>query len=337
MAEKLSQREKYLLLFLLVLMIGVLIYYGFINYQLPKYRELRQHVEIKQQDLQIGQAKIEKLREVENRNKELQTKLDLVRKPLETDVRNGISFYFIGRHAAANQVSITEVLPGSVENKKIYLELPLDIKARGKYTDIQSFIKLIEQDMPSTCELRSMEMGPIDKTVGMGNSTETSDGTVGKTNKADSGAQANTIIVTEKNPDIEVKIKMIAFMTESPKTIEIAHQWPLGRFDIFSPTVDTSVMFTAETQAGEEEKSLTNILAANNNSDNSNNSNNNNNNVINNNNDNNNNRQKNLFEKESSQPASAESTKISTTKPEPFPIEKKSTDSSVIYRFPEKR
>lgn len=226
MLEKLSTREKNLLLVLVGLLLGVAIYYGPVRYQIPKYRETRQQIAIHKREIQSVISKLQQLSKLEAKNGELKQELDVVKKPFETDIRNGTNYFFIGKHAVNNAVRITKTAPLSVQVKKLYLEMPLNIQVRGQYNKILQFVKLVEQDMPNTSELRHLAMKCAGAQV---SSPESKDA---------AASTAPVGLVMGSNPDVEAELKIITYLSQSPKAARLAQEWPLGRFDVFSPTVD---------------------------------------------------------------------------------------------------
>lgn len=197
-------------------------YFTFIKNQLPRYREVRQQLEDTSFKLEANKRLVERFSELEKKNKALKDELERTQKPFDIDAANGINYYFMGRYALDASVDIIEVIPQPLVDKEQYLELPLDLKIRGQYLDILQFFEMLELDLPSASEIRYMTMKPA----------------------AESGGH-------NLYPNLEAHLQIITYSTQTPKAMKLAQEWNLGRFDIFSPTVEIDVD-SAESEVDEQ-------------------------------------------------------------------------------------
>ncbi|MGI6712978.1 MAG: type 4a pilus biogenesis protein PilO [Bacillota bacterium] len=239
MLEKLFARIKNYWLILLVIMLSIAVCFTIIKYQIPKFVDIRKEFESAQKKLQLVKFTNNDIADLKAQNKDLKKRLDIVKLPYKNEMRNGINYYFIGQHAVDNFVFITEVLPHPLQDKNTYFEIPLDIKARGKFANIVKFIMAVEQDMPNTCELRTLVIKPEDT-----HSTEKQ-----QTSDQEKSNSLNTdlIIARDQKPNVEATFCLVTYMIKSPEIITIAQLPPMGRFDIFAPTIDVSKIFLEQT------------------------------------------------------------------------------------------
>jgi len=231
MLEKLSAREKNLLLVLLGVVMVAVFYFLVLKYQWPKFCEARQNLDLSKRQLQSTMDNLKKLPKLKALNEELTARMKKAEAPFIREITNGTNYYYIGKHALANSVTVAEVVPGTANESPIYLEIPLDIKVRGKYENILRFIALVEQDMPNTSELR---------TVVMKQAADAGGGTVPEPETP--AVQAVTLKPVQF-PEVEANLKIVTFeIKNSPQKMNLAQLPPLGRFDIFAPTVDVAKM-----------------------------------------------------------------------------------------------
>jgi Tfp pilus assembly protein PilO len=208
--EKLSKREKNLVFLLIGVALAALLYTVIIEHQLPYYRNAKENLELERRALDEGMESLRGAKDIEEKNKELVNKLAEVQQSFNKEVQSGINYYFIGKHAIDQHVIVTEVAPLPLGGGNNYITLPLNVKVRGLYENVLKYIQLVEQDMPNTSELRSLEMKPVEG---------------GENMKGDL-------------PLIEAGFNIVTYVTKSPQSLQLAQQFPLGRFDIFAPLVD---------------------------------------------------------------------------------------------------
>lgn len=160
MLEKLSIRERNLLVVLLGVILMGIIYFGLVKYLYPQYRQVAEELNSRRQDLADINGRIAQLDLLENKNQELQGRLRNLTNSFNKEVRNGINYYFIGKHAVDNGVVIREIIPQPYEDYGQYIKIPLKLTVRGKYRDVLNYIEQVENDMPNTSEIISMRIQP---------------------------------------------------------------------------------------------------------------------------------------------------------------------------------
>ncbi|MGI6685049.1 MAG: hypothetical protein ACOX47_06170 [Bacillota bacterium] len=250
MLESLSQREKKLINLLLICVFIAIIYWGFGEILLPKYKVVKGEFEARKSELEITKALIERLPLLEAENKKLTEEADILREPLNKEVRSGINYYYIGKHAMANNVVITQVQPKPINSNQAVLKIPFDVMVKGNYQDILNFLNLVEHDMPNTTELLSLKLEPYveGKTVTgnetSGNTGDTSKKQAMKEKQEEKATVMNPMkepIIAGNNPEVTGVLRIVTYMVKTPKNFRLAQGITiLGRFDAFTPTVDVS-------------------------------------------------------------------------------------------------
>ncbi len=252
--ESLSKREKNLVNILLVFVLIALIYWGFGRVLFPKYSVAAQEFEVKKTELEETLALIAMLPDLEEEYQQLKQDADRLKFPMNTEVRNGINYYYIGQHAVNNNVLITKVIPKPLNSDQAVLIIPFEIQVRGYYQDIVNFVKLVEQDMPNTTELLSLRIHPYvegEETMGTIENQESSNEKESKATekseeseaKEDTASAAFTDyqdpVITGNNPEVAGVLNIVTYMVRSPENIQIAQESVLlGRIDAFTPTVN---------------------------------------------------------------------------------------------------
>ncbi|ATW24000.1 type 4a pilus biogenesis protein PilO [Candidatus Formimonas warabiya] len=273
MLEKLSIRERNLLAVLLVAILLGIVYFGLIKHLYPQYHQVTEELSIKRQRLIEISERVNLLSNLQSKNKELKNKLQTLTESFNKEVRNGVNYYWVGKHAVDNNVIISEIIPQSVIDKGQYLEIPLKITVRGQYPNVLKFIEQVEKEMPNTSEVRALDLHPVGwEALAAADNKETAEKS--EDNLAGQVSQVNSLLkkaanpekqqqnqspqmspleklISDKNPDVTAKIDMVTYAVKSPEVIEIAKEKPLGRWDAFSPTVDVPVVEPTPPQEGE--------------------------------------------------------------------------------------
>lgn len=243
MLESLSKREKNLVNLLLVCVLLASFYWGFGQILLPKYSVVKAEFEAKKIELEQTKALIARFSVIETENRKLAEEAEILKAPLNKAVQNGINYYYIGKHAAAHNVFITKILPKSIEDAKAILHIPFDIKVRGNYLDILSFLNLVENDMPNTTELLFLQLLPYTGEEEEDSKEKASGKQEEKTDKKEEPAK-ETIkdpVIAGNNPEVTCTLSLVTYMVKSPENLRLAQGiTPLGRFDAFQPTVDVT-------------------------------------------------------------------------------------------------
>jgi len=277
--EKMSARERSLLVLLLGVILIAIIHFGFVKYLYPQYRQVKDELNIKRENLIEVNSRINQLSYLEEKNIELNNRLKNLTYSFNKEVRNGINYYYVGKYAVGNEVIIRELIPEPFEYYGQYIKIPLKITVRGKYRNILNFIEQIENDMPNTSEIISLEIQPAgwDRLVA-GNENETVTGnekaaeeeTDGETEKnttntikdvivnsltrritnslggtpvqGDETVSSNFKILSDSDPDVDAYLTLVTYAVNSPEIMELAKEKPIGRLDAFSPTIDIPVV-----------------------------------------------------------------------------------------------
>lgn len=160
MLDKLSARERNLLVVLLGVVLICIVYFGIGKYLYPQFRQVKENLNFKRQELMEVSSRISNLSMLEKENNELKIKLQNLTNSFNKEVRNGVNYYYIGKHAGENGVTVREMKPLPYEDNEEFIKIPLDLTVRGEYQQIIKFIELVEKDMPNTSEITSLEIYP---------------------------------------------------------------------------------------------------------------------------------------------------------------------------------
>ena len=260
MLDKLSARERNLLVVLLGVVLICIVYFGIGKYLYPKFLQVKENLHLKKQELMEVSGRINQLSFLENENSELKIKLQDLTNSFNKEVRNGINYYYIGKHAGENGVTIREMKPLPYEDNKEYLKIPLELTVRGKYRQIIKFIELVEKDMPNTSEIISLEIYPAGTTrpalpkaeekVEKAEETE-KEGSLTESLKETAEKAVTSHLPPEmlqelsfvpdmigEDPDVDAYMTLVTYAVKSPEIMELAGDKPLGRLDAFTPAID---------------------------------------------------------------------------------------------------
>lgn len=231
MLGKLSVREKNLIIILFIVVLFGAVYFQFFKLLGPKYCALRNELRIKGHELESTKEMIYNFEQLKKENEVLKQRMTLAQTKYNNDITNGLSYYFIGKHAEEHLVTVMTLVPQPVEVKEKFLVIPVSISAQGKYQDIQRFIQALEEEMPNTTEILFLFMEP----QGPDESKNQPEHVEGEVN-----INENRSFVEGEDPDILVSLKLVTYLTRSSKSMELGEDWVLGRGDAFSPMLNIS-------------------------------------------------------------------------------------------------
>lgn len=216
MLERLSTREKVLIIILALAASAFIFIKYFLGPQLNAYADMRD--DLKATKLQITRS----IKEV-NRIKEEEGKLNAVRsrylnvKPFfTTDMQDGAALVRLALEAQKEGVTITLFQPKPVVEKKYFLELPVEFGVRGDYRHVINYLARVEdiRDLLNLSEIRLLSIQPWSSGTGGedGGSSERSTGAV--------KAQFTLVIYAEHTPEEKIKLEEMA-------------RWAVGRYNSF--------------------------------------------------------------------------------------------------------
>ncbi|MDD4752324.1 MAG: type 4a pilus biogenesis protein PilO [Desulfitobacteriaceae bacterium] len=231
MLGKLSVREKNLIIILFIVVLFGAVYFQFFKLLGPKYCALRNELRIKGHELESTKEMINNFEQLKKENEVLKQRMALAQTKYNNDITNGLSYYFIGKHAEEHLVTVITMVPQPVEVKGKFLVIPVSISAQGKYQDIQRFIQALEAKMPNTTEIVFLLMEPKGPDESKDQTEQVGEEVNFNKDKA---------FIEGKDPDILVSMKLITYLTRSSKSMELGEDWMLGRGDAFSPMINTA-------------------------------------------------------------------------------------------------
>ncbi|MGQ9513019.1 type 4a pilus biogenesis protein PilO [Thermodesulfitimonas sp.] len=205
--EKLSQREKVLLVLLGTIIVLYLFGTFLLGPQLAAFREVREQLRIATARLEKGRniaasysQEKEALRAAAERLAPLASRFDI-------DLGDGAVLVDIGLEAARQGVAVTLVRPGVVGQQEHYFELPIEFAVQGDYRRVLNFIRKVE-NLASLSELRQIEIKALVLAENPGASPAAADGRV----------RATFTLVLYAAPTPENKLRL-----------ETVSKWVLGR------------------------------------------------------------------------------------------------------------
>lgn len=224
--ERLTPREKFLLvaLFVAAWLYGV---YRFVLYpQIRAYTQIKSELEAEKAKLATAKATAAALRAEIARYRAAQQEVARIGELFETEMRDGAAVLLLGLRSAARDVDVTGIEPGDIVTNKHSLEIPLKVTVRGNYLDLLAFIDSLEnQALGNLAEVRSLKivaMGPAPTPGG----TQQPSSEAGYAASGGVKAEIGLVIYSAKNPKSKLQLEQLAL-------------WLRGRGDAFQPAGDT--------------------------------------------------------------------------------------------------
>lgn len=177
MWERLSQRERSLLVVLGVV-VGLYLFWTFLlEWQLETFREVRYQLKIATARLEKGRQLTGSLSREKEALRTAEERLATIAPRFAIDLGDGTVLADIGLAAARQGVTVTLVRPGAVETKDHYLELPIEFGVEGDYPRVLEFLRKME-NLASFSEIRQLELKALVLAKNPGASPATADGRV---------------------------------------------------------------------------------------------------------------------------------------------------------------
>lgn len=142
--SNLSERDKTLLVMMIMVAMLFLFYRFFWAAQWPAYQEARQEVVELEGQLEQARGKVSRLPAVEKRWEAAKRELAQTQRQFRFNLLAGDPYWELAREAQA-RAEITSLQPGEVKDNGSFLELPLVLKARGHYLSLVNFIERVEK------------------------------------------------------------------------------------------------------------------------------------------------------------------------------------------------
>ncbi len=202
MFERLSNRDKILLLILLTALVGYCFYHFILVVQLKAYTQVESDLAESQAKLTQALAQSAFLQSENAKLVNAKRDIQEAGKRFETEMRDGSSVILLGLDGIFEGVDITDLEPGDIKDDSILLEMPLKISAQGNYYKMLSFCQDIE-NMTNLSEVQGLKMEAVSGT-----------------------------------DDVRMTVDMIIFSAKTPQgclSLEDISRWLTGRYNIFSP------------------------------------------------------------------------------------------------------
>lgn len=202
--DKLSGRDRLLLILLLVLVLGFCLVRFVLLPQVRAYAATREELAVASRELARYRELAGSLRAERQRLERLQQEVATAGANFRVEVRDGTGIVLLARAAAAKNVKVTAVEPGAVRENKYTLALPLRITAEGNYAGVLAFCRDVELTaLGNLAEVRSLKMEGINEP-----------GSV--------RATLDLVVFSDRSPQGRLALETLA-------------GWPAGRVNVFEP------------------------------------------------------------------------------------------------------
>jgi len=163
MWEKLSSRDRFLLVALLVVVWIYALYYFILSQQFKAYSRVKNELAAEEAKLSRARSTAAALKTEMTRLQAAQKEMEKVGGPFETEMRDGADIILLGLRSAAGNIDITGVEPGNIITNNHSLEIPLKVIVRGNYLDLLAFINNLENlTLTNLSEVRSLKVEAIE-------------------------------------------------------------------------------------------------------------------------------------------------------------------------------
>lgn len=214
MWERLTNREKRLIVVLLAVIIIVTGYRFLLAGQYSRWSSLKKEIAAGRTALLRDKKTTEKLPRLQEQAGRLAASLEEIRRKFRVNLSDGSAYVNLGMLLQKN-VTLLKVTPQPVVGKGSYQVLPVDLELRGSYLALLDFIEALEK-MPGMAEITKLEM------------TAVGDGSY---------------------PELDSRISLVLYSVEETAPGKVPGQWETGRFDMFSPVLQY-LLDRTEKQAG---------------------------------------------------------------------------------------
>lgn len=202
--EKMSRRERVMLVVLLALGVGFCLYHFVLVPQARAYVQTRQELKKAQAELASYRSIASSLKEESEQLERTRAEANILGKQFAAEIRKGVDVFLLGLEAAAKNVNVTGVEPGKIVERKFTLELPVTISVEGDFRDVLGFCKDLEQDaLHNLVEIRGIKMEATP--------------TPGRVK-----AVLSVVIFADKSPQGRLELEKMG-------------KWLTGRYNIFAP------------------------------------------------------------------------------------------------------
>ncbi|HAG10132.1 MAG TPA: hypothetical protein DCK76_01790 [Desulfotomaculum sp.] len=204
MLERLSGRDKILLLILLIAVVGFCFYHFILTKQLEAYSKVKSELAENQAKLTQALAQSASLQIESSKLDKAKNDIKATGKYFETEMRDGSSVIILGLDGIFAGVDITSLEPGNIKEDPILLEMPVKITAQGNYREMLHLCEDIE-NMTNLTEVQGLKMESVSGTN-----------------------------------DVKMTADMTIFSAKTPQgrlSLEDVSRWLTGRYNIFRPAV----------------------------------------------------------------------------------------------------
>jgi len=202
MLERLSNRDKILLLILLIALVGYCFYHFLLVRQFKAYTQVKSELTESQAKLAQALAQSASLQRESNRLDKAKKDMREAGKRFETEMRDGSSVIILGLDGIFEGLDITGLEPGDIKEDPVLLEMPVKITAQGDYREMLSFCEDME-NMTNLTEVQGLKMEAVSGTN-----------------------------------DVKMTVDMTIFSAKTPQgrlSLEDITRWLTGRYNIFRP------------------------------------------------------------------------------------------------------
>ena len=217
--ERLGPKGKVVVAVVLVVAAGFCFYRFLLAPQLGAYAATKKELAELRVELARAQATAASLGSEAAKLEKTKAAMSEVKKFFDTEVRYGAGVVLLGLKAAANNVDITSIEPGSIYEAAYSLQLPLKITVEGDYRRMVAFCNDVES-LTSLAELRSLKFEAA--------------GSASASSSSGAGAAAPAVAPGR----VKASLAVVLYSSKTPEgalQLEETAKWLMGPYNSFPP------------------------------------------------------------------------------------------------------
>lgn len=234
MLQKLGSREKFLLGVLITVLALFAFYRFFAAPQAARYTELKKQLNDTRAQVSAARQKVAMLETEEKQAEAARARAEEVMALFAGNVQDGGAVINLGLSSAACGVKIVAFKPGKIASWPYYLELPVEMEARGPYNGFLSFLDNLENNkiIPNPVKINALAIEPAKAMpAGAGAAGALSPALLPGTvpgQPEDAAAETET--------GVTAKMTLVFYSEPTPKgklALEQVANWKVGRPNLF--------------------------------------------------------------------------------------------------------
>jgi len=198
---KLSTREKRLIVFLIAIICIFLLYKYLWVSQFSHWISLKEQIQQETMQINKDEQLVKQLPKLKQQLQQIENELSMLKEDFAVPITDGSTYVELGLQSQ-DKVSIVGVYPQPIVIKDYYQVLPMKVEIMGSYQGNLKFIQALE-NMPAVLEITKLNISTVDG-----------------------------------SPELKADITLLLYSLNGVSSGRLQEQWEVGRFDIFSPSLD---------------------------------------------------------------------------------------------------